>query len=459
MLDASRSRNPSRESCSSQTTALMGASDAAASPPRPFPASPTIHGSETSFASNTVEEQPATPSSTISSLPLSRRSQLTPAAEKLRQHIDLLARGEGPDPVPWAQYPLAWADWESFQAFLAAVQDSTGDDIDERVCCFYQDKLRLDYFCDTQSAVLRMPGRQHELFLSKLIDEIKSAVRSYTTVANKRRSPGWREAAAYAQLIEHTASARIFYTVETETGASRRAHHDPDGSFSFLPPAAEAEAPIPGLVVEVSHTQKRKDLAKLADHYLLCTGGPHVQLVLAFDLDYRDGYRACVIAFRRQSEMHGDEEVVSVVQDEPKVFRDEDGALLPGKLRFLLSDCGQPGLSLPDHKQQVVVDFSKLHEALLFAEGQTQSGPPTRGKTRRQQLQERLQPGLLEQLGQPAKAWSPNVRKRLRESSSPEQIAEADERRIQREELHVEKRVRREDATYTDRTAVRREEG
>lgn len=62
---------------------------------------------------------------------------------------------------------------------------------------------------------------------------------------------------------------------------------------------------------------------------------------------------------------------MSVVQEEHP-FRDDRGRPLPGKVRFSLSNLGQPTLKdIPDHVQQLTLDLEKLDGVLVFAEEMT----------------------------------------------------------------------------------------
>jgi len=355
-------------------------------------------------------------------------------------------------PGPWDPFPFSWTGWGSLQSFLTAVgkQDQDGrhrDHFNDTVFGFYYDKLHLSYFIDTELAVLRMPTRKHELFLHNVVDEIKSGIRKCITRSRRKehkKHAAFLEAAAYAQLVEYMASSRFFYTIEDETGHSRQALHDPDGSFCFMTPSARN--PVPGLIIEISHSQKRKALPKLADHYLLCTDGPDVQLVLAFDLNYHASEQgACVMSFRRKSEMCDGKEVVSVVQEE-HLFRDDYGRPLRGGLPFHLSDFGQPTLEKnPDHIQQITLEFAKLDEFLNFAEEKV--GTQSRRETQRLHLEHSLDQEIVEE-AQNTKRWGHNVLKRHWESSSPEQITGEDEQRIQHAELREAKRARKGDRLY-----------
>jgi hypothetical protein len=74
--------------------------------------------------------------------------------------------------------------------------------------------------------------------------------------------------------IEDSGSTRLTFP-DSDYGP-----HDPDSSFRHL------EAQYPGIIIEVSYSQKRKDLPRLADDYILGSDG-NVCAVIGLDVEYR----------------------------------------------------------------------------------------------------------------------------------------------------------------------------
>ncbi len=56
--------------------------------------------------------------------------------------------------------------------------------------------------------------------------------------------------------------------------------HEPDAVFEHI------DAQYPGVVIEVSFTQKKKDLARLADSYILGSEG-NIRVVVGLDIEYK----------------------------------------------------------------------------------------------------------------------------------------------------------------------------
>jgi hypothetical protein len=107
---------------------------------------------------------------------------------------------------------------------------------------------RHDYFPSAKLLVLRMPGLLHESLASYITQEI---LRQLNTIAQSE-SPS----AEFARDIENNASAEINFA-DTEYGS-----HQPDASFQHF------EAQYPGVILELSYSQKKKDLSRLANEYI-----------------------------------------------------------------------------------------------------------------------------------------------------------------------------------------------
>jgi hypothetical protein len=93
-------------------------------------------------------------------------------------------------------------------------------------------------------------------------------------------------AATFAQEIMNTLSATIKFT------GSAAPTHSPDGSFKHI------EAKYPGVVMEVSYGQKKKDLPLLASDYIIRSRGS-IKVVVGIDLEYI-GKKATLSMWRPQ---------------------------------------------------------------------------------------------------------------------------------------------------------------
>ena len=123
-----------------------------------------------------------------------------------------------------------------------------------------------------------MPRLLHEQLAASVAEDLKWQLKSIASGAGP--------AATFAQQIMNTLSATIEFTSSAAT------KHSPDGSFKLV------EAKHPGVVIEVSYSQKRKDLPLLADDYILGSRGS-IKVVIGIDLEYT-GKKATLTLWRPQ---------------------------------------------------------------------------------------------------------------------------------------------------------------
>ncbi|KAK0725358.1 hypothetical protein B0H67DRAFT_641792 [Lasiosphaeris hirsuta] len=135
---------------------------------------------------------------------------------------------------------------------------------------------KYDYFPQLAKFVLRMAGIVHE----DTIGGFETLVTRQLFIIEQSND---QVAADFARGIRATRSPKI----ERDGGS-----HNPDGSFKHK------DATELGVILEVSHSQKRQDLTFLADEYILGSNGL-TQAVIGIDLEYRKkGKEARVMVWR-----------------------------------------------------------------------------------------------------------------------------------------------------------------
>lgn len=122
-----------------------------------------------------------------------------------------------------------------------------------------------------------MPGSLHESLGSYVTQEI---LRQLNAIAQSG-SPS----AIFAGNIENSASAEITFE-DIEYGS-----HQPDASFQHI------EAQYPGVILELSYSQKKKDLSKLANEYILGSDAD-IRVVIGIDVEYKGSKKASVSVWR-----------------------------------------------------------------------------------------------------------------------------------------------------------------
>lgn len=204
--------------------------------------------------------------------------------------------------------------------------------------------------------------------------------------------------------------------------------HCPDGSF------AHKDATELGVILEVSHSQKRQDLPFLADEYILGSNGL-TQAVIGIDLEYQ-GKEARVIVWRPNKTKENGETILTTKETFKGTFRDTDGNLVNGRknLQIWLKDFGNkldcPGI---EKAQGVItISFAQLYELVQESEAVDQT------RKRRRRSDEVLE-GRSRQ----------KMVKRKMVRPSPEKLTSSDEERFKATEKEVEKQLSDQDGDYT----------
>ena len=133
-----------------------------------------------------------------------------------------------------------------------------------------------------------MPSFTHEIFITRMVEEIQIQLKSIQG-----------ESAEFAKKIESEGSLTIKF-------ADDYGKHDPDAQFRH------SKAQFPGIVIEVSYAQKRKDLGRLADDYILGSDG-QIRVVVGLDIEYKSGKKATLSVWRPNIIMNevGEKELVA----------------------------------------------------------------------------------------------------------------------------------------------------
>jgi len=109
------------------------------------------------------------------------------------------------------------------------------------------------------------------VFPARVVEEIQSRLRAFTDTESRSK--------AFAQNAKHNGSGRLDLQSENN---DRQAiiRRQPDAMFKHC------DAQWPGVIIEVSYSQKTKAILHLADDYILETNGS-VCVVVGLDIDYK----------------------------------------------------------------------------------------------------------------------------------------------------------------------------
>ena len=152
-----------------------------------------------------------------------------------------------------------------------------------------------------------MPTATHERFITSVVQEITRQLQNLASADSITSD--------FARQIDACGSTSISFP----DGYGR---HNPDGSFGHK------QAHYPGVVFEVSYSQKRRDLGRLADDYILGSDG-NIRVVVGLDIEYQDRGKgkgisskvATLSMWRPKITVDGDEEELSAHQEAVDVVR------------------------------------------------------------------------------------------------------------------------------------------
>ena len=128
-----------------------------------------------------------------------------------------------------------------------------------------------------------MPTAIHDTFCAKVTKEISNQLEQFQNWA--------ASVSEFARQIEHFSTSRIILPVDTEDGEVMYSRREPDASFGH------PKARYPGVVIEICYSQKRRDVVRLADDYILNTDGS-IKAVVCIDIDYKQSKRASLSVWR-----------------------------------------------------------------------------------------------------------------------------------------------------------------
>ena len=122
-----------------------------------------------------------------------------------------------------------------------------------------------------------MPTKLHEWVISSVVKELQCQLREL--------GGGQNPSSAFARAVDSRGSPTLTFP---DPGYGR---HGPDAQFRHL------DVPYPGVVIEVSYAQKRKDLAIIAEDYILGSDGD-ICVVIGLDIEYHRSKKATLPVWR-----------------------------------------------------------------------------------------------------------------------------------------------------------------
>ena len=162
-----------------------------------------------------------------------------------------------------------------------------------------------DYNPIGSKLIIRMATTLHNTFASKLATKIMERFES---------------------LAKNQVETRPF--IDKLDSVNGAIHFEQDGKqFKHVPDIRfhHKDAAWPGVVLEISYSQKRKSLVDLAENYLLASNGG-IRVMVGIDLDYKKSKEASISIWRLEispcddGELQG--EVIQELDNEVSIFHD-----------------------------------------------------------------------------------------------------------------------------------------
>jgi len=118
-----------------------------------------------------------------------------------------------------------------------------------------------------------MPSRIHDGFIVALHDHITKSL----ALRERQEDTLGR----WLTKVDPLSTSDIYLDLEyKQDRQDKRSKRSPDAAY------AVEDVYFPGIIIEVSYSQKVKDLPRLADDYILGSNG-NIQMVLGLDLEYK----------------------------------------------------------------------------------------------------------------------------------------------------------------------------
>ncbi|CZT48682.1 uncharacterized protein RSE6_09421 [Rhynchosporium secalis] len=302
-----------------------------------------------------------------------------------------------PPSEPWTEYKLSSEEHEDLQRRLE-------DDVE--LWGYVHDKVRYDYDLIRGKLIIRMPTTLHNTFACELVTAIKEGFESLKRSQVETR-PFINKIISLSGEIHFEENGKKF-------------KHEPDIRFHH------EDAAWPGVIIEVSYSQKRKSLIDLAENYLLASDGG-IRVMVGIDIEYKKLKEASMSIWRLKTSqgVDGQPEGEVVQELDNELFRDSEGnpILSSSGLKLPLENFAVQALSdgLPDCS--VIIGPEVL--CTLLAKAEKWNGKST-----------------LPQGVKPAR-----IKRKYREITPEEQLTISDEERIREEERRIQRRTEKADKT------------
>ncbi|KAK5112885.1 hypothetical protein LTR85_011112 [Meristemomyces frigidus] len=296
------------------------------------------------------------------------------------------------------------SDWRIFRLFptdFAELQERLRRE--EGLLSWYEDKVRYDYDPARGEYVLRMPSALHECFIASVEDAITGAIAALVERLGGSESEDDVKVAQCLGEVYKGRSTTIELHAPRLENSSQETQASGGEDVVIVRPSPDATlyhpfAPAcPALVLEVSYSQQRKDLPRLAESYIVDSRHA-VRCVISLDIPYtnmvgKKGKKAATAKDRNEvatvsiwrpgteTDEDGDEVGICRQDTDAIPFRNTDGTACAGALNLTIADIlpisALSTLHASAANDQISIPFANLASFLAAAERSTTTNPLT----------------------------------------------------------------------------------
>lgn len=253
------------------------------------------------------------------------------------------------------------SDWRAFRLSASEhVELERRLQADDDLWAWYCDKVRYDFDSGEERYTLRMPSGVHEFFVASVDQAITSGIRGLADRLDASGDAGKEQVVTHLREIRGGRSAIVELHVPQLENSSQDTTSSACGEDVIVPRSPDAsyyhahDRKIPTMVVEVSYSQQRKEMLRLAESYIV-DSRHEIRCVIGLDIPYKrqrvtgkakksgqvtqEGEMATVSVWRPDTQIEDGEEVgVCRVDVDAVPFRSADNETCTGALELTVAD-------------------------------------------------------------------------------------------------------------------------
>ncbi|KAH9827978.1 hypothetical protein Tdes44962_MAKER09538 [Teratosphaeria destructans] len=243
------------------------------------------------------------------------------SVDRLLRVLRLYHAGRLSDASDWRSLPLSATQFEEFERILRA---------DAALSAWCDDKARYDF--DGETFTLRMPSKVHESFRGSVARAIEAGI---SELAGRVEEGAIKDA---LKGIWEGGSTDLRLRAPVFENSSQESQSQEGRIVQLCPDAAfyAEDAELPNMVVEVSYSQQKKELPRLADDHIMYSGHA-IKCVVGLDIPYGKGEKDASVSVWRAG-LDDDGVGICRCDVDGAIFTRADGEAAEGVLELRMDD-------------------------------------------------------------------------------------------------------------------------